>query len=313
MPKQITTETFINKALNIHNHKYSYENTVYIKAIEKVRITCKEHGEFLQTPHDHLKGRGCSLCGTIAGASKTRYSYEDYIAKANSIHHNKYKYDLSNYKNNRSKINIYCNKHGVFEQKASSHLEGHGCKKCTCLSSEKTINFIEKSQLKHNYLYTYTNTIYTGCKNELIVTCNIHGDFTITPNNHLNGVGCNQCANDKRIEGLKNNENCFSKSGYKSIAKNRKCIFYILECSNNEEHFYKIGITVNLKNRYNSKRTMPYNFKIIKIIEDEPETIWNIENKLKQNLISHYTPALKFAGSTRECYLDLTEIFTALN
>lgn len=31
----------------------------------KVDIVCKIHGLFKQTPHSHLKGRGCSECGKI--------------------------------------------------------------------------------------------------------------------------------------------------------------------------------------------------------------------------------------------------------
>ena len=30
---------------------------------EKVIITCKEHGDFLQSPNGHLNGHGCYKCG----------------------------------------------------------------------------------------------------------------------------------------------------------------------------------------------------------------------------------------------------------
>lgn len=313
MPKQITTEIFISKANNKHNYKYSYKNTIYIKATNKVKILCNDHGEFEQTPHDHLKGRGCPQCGKLIVANKTRYSEKEYIDKANKIHNNSYTYYLSNYKNNRSKIKIFCKEHGEFEQKASSHLEGYGCKQCSLQKMKKTTNqFIKQANIKHNSLYIYTKTVYTGCKNAITVTCKQHDDFITTPNNHLNGQGCPKCANNKRIENLKNCENNFSLSGYKAIIKKRECTFYILECFNNTEKFYKIGITVNLKNRYNSKKHMPYSYKILKEIKGEAEDIWTLENNLKQKLKSKYKPEIKFAGSTRECYSDIDEILKAL-
>ena len=58
---------------------------------------------------------------------------------------------------------------------------------------------------------------------------------------------------------------------------------------------------------------MPYNFEILKEIFGEAEAIWTLENNLKQKLTSQYQPTIKFAGSVRECYLDVDEIIKALN
>ena len=73
-----TTEYFIEKARAIHNNKYSYEKTDYVKSSEKVKIECPLHGSFLQTPHSHLKGQGCSKCGNEAYWSRTSW-----VKKAN--------------------------------------------------------------------------------------------------------------------------------------------------------------------------------------------------------------------------------------
>lgn len=54
--------SFIKKAKEIHGGKYDYSNVEYKGAKEKVCIVCPIHGEFWQTPNDHLSGRGCSLC-----------------------------------------------------------------------------------------------------------------------------------------------------------------------------------------------------------------------------------------------------------
>jgi len=56
------TNLFIKNASIVHNKKWSYDNTVYIKSNIKTIITCKQHGNFQQTPNNHLNGQGCPKC-----------------------------------------------------------------------------------------------------------------------------------------------------------------------------------------------------------------------------------------------------------
>ncbi len=56
------TEDFIKKAKIIHNYLYNYDKSVYVNSESKLIIECHKHGEFLQTPHHHLSGRGCPKC-----------------------------------------------------------------------------------------------------------------------------------------------------------------------------------------------------------------------------------------------------------
>lgn len=62
MPKHKTNEEFIKEAIIKHNGKYSYKKTNYIKNNIKVCITCPIHGDFWQTPTNHLSGHGCPEC-----------------------------------------------------------------------------------------------------------------------------------------------------------------------------------------------------------------------------------------------------------
>lgn len=57
-----TTEDLIKRATKIHGSKYNYSKVEYVNAKTKVCIVCPEHGEFLQTPDDHLSGKGCKYC-----------------------------------------------------------------------------------------------------------------------------------------------------------------------------------------------------------------------------------------------------------
>lgn len=68
---KLTTEEFINLAQQKHSFKYDYLNTNYTGSKYKVLITCKNHGDFLQTPNRHLQGDGCSKCSNIISKPET--------------------------------------------------------------------------------------------------------------------------------------------------------------------------------------------------------------------------------------------------
>ena len=66
--KNVTTEEFITKAKLIHGNKYNYDKVTYVNNTTKIIITCPAHGDFEQTPNNHLTGSGCYLCPTRAGS-----------------------------------------------------------------------------------------------------------------------------------------------------------------------------------------------------------------------------------------------------
>ena len=57
-----TKEKFIKKANETHKGKYDYSQVKYVNCDTKVCIICHEHGEFKQTPDNHLQGHGCPKC-----------------------------------------------------------------------------------------------------------------------------------------------------------------------------------------------------------------------------------------------------------
>ena len=59
---KLTNEKFITKAKEIHGNKYDYSKVNYVNNCTKVCIVCPEHGEFWQTPHNHLQSKGCPIC-----------------------------------------------------------------------------------------------------------------------------------------------------------------------------------------------------------------------------------------------------------
>jgi very-short-patch-repair endonuclease len=62
-----TTEQFITEGNQVHDFKYSYDKTNYIKNQIKVIITCPIHGDFEQNPLSHIQGCGCPYCNESLG------------------------------------------------------------------------------------------------------------------------------------------------------------------------------------------------------------------------------------------------------
>ena len=57
-----TLEVFVEEAKKVHGELYEYHKVEYVNTNSKVCIVCKIHGDFWQTPTNHLKGKGCPYC-----------------------------------------------------------------------------------------------------------------------------------------------------------------------------------------------------------------------------------------------------------
>jgi hypothetical protein len=196
-----TKECFIEKAIQIHGDKYDYSLVEYNGSQNNVKIICKTHGIFEQTPSNHYK-QNCPKCSKIS-----KYTLETFIEKANKIHNLKYEYLNITFIDCNTPVQILCKEHGYFLQKPRDHINGNGCYKC-CGKIKNTTDFIEKASMRHNNLYDYSKSLYKNAKDKISITCKVHGDFLQSPNDHLNGCGCQKCGlgnfSKKSIEWLNN-------------------------------------------------------------------------------------------------------------
>jgi len=134
---KMDTKLFIEKAKKIHGDKFEYSKVVYFDSRTKVIITCPIHGDFEQTPNNHLsKSNGCYKC------LNTCYDTESFVTKTKTVHNNKYDYTKVDFKNSRTKVIITCPIHGDFEQIPTSHINGYGCYKCGNNLSKNEINIL---------------------------------------------------------------------------------------------------------------------------------------------------------------------------
>lgn len=186
-----TNDDIINEFKEIHKNKFDYSLVIYKGWGDKVKIICKKHGVFEQSPNNHLKGKGCPVC-----SNNKKHTNITFTNKAIKIHKNKYNYSKVEYISGKKKIKIICQKHGVFKQTPNSHLVGYGCSICAG-KFMNTQYFIEKANKTHNNKFKYLNTIYINAKSPVKINCEKHGEFTQTPNAHLNGHGCPFCSESK--------------------------------------------------------------------------------------------------------------------
>ena len=205
----MNTEEFINKANKVHNGKYDYSKVEYVNAKTKICIICPEHGEFWQTPNNHLSGKGCALCANENKLHLYNKSNDKFISEAQMIHNGKYDYSKVEYVNAKTKICIICPEHGEFWQTPHNHLQGQGCPKCSpTLKLNKDV-FIENSNKKHNGKYDYSKVKYINNRTKVCIICPEHGEFWQTPSNHMYGYGCAKCANSLNAENHTSNTDIF--------------------------------------------------------------------------------------------------------
>lgn len=233
-----------------------------------------------------------------------------FINKASLVHANFYDYSKVVYTTSKEKVIITCPIHGDFTQIPNAHLRGVNCPSCglkTRSEKRKTPKdvFINKANIVHNSAYTYEKTIYVNSHTKVDITCPTHGVFSQVPYQHLNGSGCKQCAYDR---------NTWNWEGWETAGLQSNSFvgfqFYVLECWNDTEKFYKIGKTfTSISLRYSGQKKLPYNWKIIQLVEGNAEYISNLEKITHTDLKdSLYTPQISFHGSARECFSSYLHI-----
>lgn len=148
-------ETFIKEADEKHSSRYTYEFAEYKKTSEKVIITCKKHGNFEQTPANHLKGAGCMKCRNASTISRQTKTTEQFIEDAIKIHGDTYSYVDTMYIKSDEKVEITCEYHGKFFQIPNNHLEGKGCPHCSKeLAGWSKSDYIDKAKGRTCTFYT---------------------------------------------------------------------------------------------------------------------------------------------------------------
>lgn len=308
---QLTTEEFIKRSIRKHGNRFDYKKSVYINQKTKVEIICKKHGSFWQSPASHyLNGATCLKCSNEERSFLKTKSNDEFIQQALKKHGDKYSYGKTRYIDSYSYVVVTCKKHGDFDINANSLLLGCGCKWCAVESNSdnlrsNTDEFIKKAKMKHGDSYGYGNCIYIDSKTKMDIFCNKHKEFfKQCANIHLRGSGCPKCKVDNTgWNRSKFINHCINRGG---------ATLYIIECFDENERFFKVGITSRtLKTRFSkySKPTtgtyIPYDFNVVFEKFDDAGKIWDLEKSLHRKLRKYRHKTAKYFGGHTECFSSI--------
>jgi hypothetical protein len=142
---------------------------------------------------------------------------DQFIRKCKEVHGNKYDYKKVVYTRTIDKVKILCRIHGYFEQQASSHISGRGCRECKKETLSNThrmtqTEFIKRVKKIHGDTYGLQKTKYKSAHELVTLTCKKHGDFERYATDVILGKrGCPKCGMETRKIALSKSNNSYIK------------------------------------------------------------------------------------------------------
>jgi len=293
MPKKLTLQEFLDRAIAKHGSSYDYSEVEYINSNTKVKIRCDKHGVFELEPKCHMRGTGCAKCYY----ESNRITLEHFKELANKVHEGRYSYDkvvLPRPNARHGSITITCREHGDTIVNSGGHLAGTGCMKCYKAGKRMTNQeYIEKAKKVHGGRYNYSLVNYKTADDKVTIICPEHGAFEVIASKHTNiSRGCGKCSARKKTGG-------WSYSDWEKSAERSKNFdsfkLYIIRCFDDKEDFVKVGKTfMKLESRFNQ---IPYQTEVISQIIGTARYISELEQKvLKDNKNKRYTPLRDMHG-----------------
>lgn len=128
------------------------------------------------------------------GARKVALTTEEFIARAQAVHGNRYDYSRVVYVNNKTPVEVICPDHGPFFPKPNNHVANRsGCPRCTHCPPTSLDTFLARARAVHGERYDYSRVVYTTVQTHVEIICPEHGPFWQIPLSHTQGRGCQQC------------------------------------------------------------------------------------------------------------------------
>jgi hypothetical protein len=165
-----TLEELLQKCRDRYKDNYDYSGIVsYIGITFPITIKCNIHNTTINTTfHRHLSGKGgCRKCQYEGNAAKANLGADIFIKEAKKVHGSLYDYSKVIYKNNTTKVEIVCKKHGSFFQIPNAHKDSkQGCPSCKESKGETKIRvFLESNKIEFIPQHSYKDCKY---KNKLL-------------------------------------------------------------------------------------------------------------------------------------------------
>ncbi len=152
------SEDFREKATLIHGNVLDYSKVKYTNANTSVTIICQKHGEFQQTPTNHLAGKGCPACGVERSKLSKVLSIDQVLQRFKEVHADKFDYSQMTYGGDAHEhLKIICREHGTFLQSYANHYHRkQGCPVCSKEYNPRLRSgFIKSAESKGGYASLY--------------------------------------------------------------------------------------------------------------------------------------------------------------
>lgn len=203
MPRKRTKEELVT-LLETKKHSgitINPELIEYVNDKTRIKVICNVHGVIEMTPKSLLNGHGCHKCSqTIKANNQTTNSEE----KVTTYIKNKFPNVIIpdggiKYVNNHESIELICPNHGLFLT-TFNRLQNNSCACIKCSYEHRMDNrrkkleeFRKELELKNPTIFLCENSEYINNKTPIIVRCEKHGEFSMPPQDLLNGHGCPVC------------------------------------------------------------------------------------------------------------------------
>lgn len=214
--------------------------------------------------------------------------------------------DNQEYKNNRTRFKIKCRIcEEIVEMTWANIRRKRGCGSCNGTKVTNYNSFEKRAPEKIIYLKNKEDAKkFTKCSGKMIKTvCPECGEESerIVSNLAKQGYGCTNCDSNSfySLENRKKN---------KKEWEQKSCIVYTIKCWDDDEVFYKIGITTKtVKERFRKEKEMPYKYEVLAEIKTnlyEAVAIEFVKHKELKQKGKQYLPKKHFGGIT-ECFLSI--------
>lgn len=197
-------DAWVEACQKVHGTKYGYHLDRHNdNGMCKVRITCPEHGDFLQRAVKHKAGQGCPVCS------------------GNKLHNVREKLEAAFPgqafpealpSNSKEKFTLTCAEHGEFEVTlnqlmATKSKYGVACPTCNVkrrgevsrVGSETLLGRLKEVFPKYEFNLASGQLTNEKCEYD----CSVHGVKTAVVSDLLRGHGCNECALEARTQTIR--------------------------------------------------------------------------------------------------------------
>lgn len=184
-------EDVLSEFRNLYGDRFDYSEFSYLGQHRHSTIICKEHGAFLATFHTHRRDNGaCPGC---------RYDSrrDSFVSRLRNAFGDRFSFEKMSYVDSDTPVVLTC-AHGDFLVTPSNIAKtgNAGCRFCIGEIKRKGHGerVVPRFRKVHGDNYDYSKFEYGHMHQSSTIVCPKHGDFEMSPANHLAGHGCWRCS-----------------------------------------------------------------------------------------------------------------------